>query len=154
MFKRDKNFEKESLVADFINIDWDSVLSVDEGDPIASCENFIEKTNSIIDTYIPLKKLSKKELKIQAKPWITSAIRKSIERRDKILSNFIKSKDDEHKEELYSRFKSLRNKIVSLTRASKKLHFQRYFTENSKNIKKTWSGIKYIKQRSPFIYVY
>ena len=32
----------------------------------------------VINTYLSLKKLSKKELKIQAKPWITNGIRSSI----------------------------------------------------------------------------
>ena len=36
----------------------------------------------VINTYLPLKKLSKKELKIQAKPWITNGIRSSIKRQD------------------------------------------------------------------------
>ena len=46
------------------------------------------------------------------------------------------------KHELYATYKTLRNKIVSLTRVGKKLHFQKYFTENCKDIRKTWSGIK------------
>ena len=96
----------------------------------------------VINTYHPLKKLSKKELKIQVKPWITNGIRSSIKRRDKLLRKFIKTKDEVLKDESYSTYKTLRNKIVSLTRAGKKLHFQKYFTENCKDIRKTWSGIK------------
>ena len=42
----------------------------------------------------------------------------------------------------YIQHMTLRTKIVSLTRAGKKLHFQKYFTENCKGIRKTWSGIK------------
>ena len=49
LYKRDKNFDKESLVADFINIDWDSVLSIDQANPIISFDNYIKKTNEIID---------------------------------------------------------------------------------------------------------
>ena len=46
------------------------------------------------------------------------------------------------KHELYATYKTLRNKIVSLTKAGKKLHLQKYFTENCKDIRKTWSDIK------------
>ena len=96
----------------------------------------------VINTYyLPLKRLSKKDLKFQAKPWITNGIRSSIKRRDKLLRKFIKTKDEVLKHELYATYKTLGNKIVSLTRASKKLHFQKYFTENYKDIRKTWSGI-------------
>ena len=46
------------------------------------------------------------------------------------------------KYELYATYKTLINKILSLTRAGKKLHFQKYFTENCKDNRKTWSVIK------------
>ena len=145
LFRGDKNYDKASLVSEFINIDWKSILKLDEANPATSFDNFNKKINEIIDIHLPLKKLSKKELKIQAKPWITAGIRNSIKRRDKLLRKFIKSKDEgKIKEDLYSKYKALRNKVVSLTRTSKKLHFQQYFAENSKDIKKTWSGIKNI----------
>ena len=54
---------------------------------------------------------------------------------------FIKTKDEVLKHDLYATYKTLRNKIVSLTRAGKKLHFQKYFTDNCKYIRITWSGI-------------
>ena len=103
------------MVADFINIDWDPLLNVDEANPNLSLDNFNKKVNEIIDTYLPLIKLSKKDLKIQAKPWITTGIRKSIKQRDLLLRKFIKAKDDNLKEEFHHKYKALRNKIVSLT---------------------------------------
>ena len=75
----------------------------------------------VINTYLPLKRLSKKDLKIQAKPWITNGIRSSIKRGDKLLRKFIKTRDEVLKHELYATYKTLRNKIVSLTMAGKKL---------------------------------
>ena len=47
-----------------------------KANPIVCLNNFSRKTNEVIDTYLPLVKLPKKELKIQVKPWITSGIRK------------------------------------------------------------------------------
>ena len=70
------------------------------------------------------------------KPWITSGIRKSIKQIDKLLRKFIKTKNEELKEELYDKYKNIRNKIVSIIRASKKSHFQQYFIENGNDIKK------------------
>ena len=78
LFEQDQNYDKVSLVTDFINISWDTVLNIDEANPIVCLNNFSRKANEVIDTYLPLIKLSKKELKIQVKPWITSGIRKSI----------------------------------------------------------------------------
>ena len=48
----------------------------------------------VINTYLPLKRLSKKDLQIQAKPWITNGIRSSIKRRDKLLRKLIQTKDE------------------------------------------------------------
>ena len=83
LFKREKNFDKESLVTEVINIDWKSVLKIEKGNPNLTFENYNKKMKEVINTYLPLKELSKKDLKIQAKPWITNGIRSSIKRRDK-----------------------------------------------------------------------
>ena len=109
LFKREKSYDKVGLVTDFVNINWDTVLNVDEANPIVCLNNFSRKANEVIDTYLPLIKLSKKELKIQVKPWITSKIRKSIKQCDKLLRKFIKTKNEELKEELYAKYKNIRN---------------------------------------------
>ena len=66
----------------------------------------------------------------------------SIKRRDKLLNSYINAKDVNRKEELHLQYKCLRNRIVALIRLSKKYYYQNYFSNNTKNIKKTWSGIK------------
>lgn len=45
---------------------------------------------------------------------------------------------------LHNNYKQYRNLIVDLIRKSKKQHYQKYFIENSNNIRKTWDGIKTI----------
>ena len=142
--KRDlRNYDKESLVADVL-IDWPKVLSTNLGDVNYSFDRFDQKINEILDKHVPLKKLSKKELKLQAKPWITQGILNSIKQRDKLLRKYINATEINHKEELHKEYKSLRNKIVAILRNSKKLYYQNYFQENAKDIRKTWSGIKNI----------
>ena len=145
IYKRDtKNIDRDNLIADVININWDTVLEMNKCDPDYSFNNFDKKINEILDKYAPIKKLSKKELKGLSKPWITTGIRKSIKRRDKILNSYIKCKDNTRKEELHSEYKTLRNRIVSLIKFSKKDHYRNFFVENSKDIRKTWKGIKSI----------
>ena len=41
----------------------------------------------------------------------------------------------------YSEYKQYRNKLLSITRLSKKNHFHAYFELNISNMKKTWQGI-------------
>ena len=143
--KRDiKSINKESLVADFLNTNWHEVLSIPKMDVNQSYACFDKSVNEIIDKHAPLKKLNKKELKLREKPWITPDIIKTIKIRDKLLRSYIKANEGKHKEQLHKEYKKCRNKIVSMIRNSKKMHFQNYFAENAKDIKKTWNGIKNI----------
>merc|ERR1739841_6425 len=86
--------------------------------------------------------MNKKELKLEAKPWITPGIILSIKRRDTLLKKFIACPEGDRKSLLHTQYKILRNKIVALIRLSKKNHYQEYFTKYSADIKKTWKGIK------------
>ena len=145
IMKRDtKNYVHEDLVADFISVNWDEVLELWKGDPNHSHERFNCKVNEILDKHMPWRKLNKKELRLQLKPWLTQGILKSIKRRDKLLRKYIGASDPTRKEELHNEYRKLRNKITALIRASKKTHYKQYFAENCENIKKTWIGIKNI----------
>ena len=119
-------------------------MSIEKGDPNYSFDMFDNKINEVMNKYIPLKKLTKKDFKLQMKPWITPGICNSIKRRDKLLRKYIEAKDDTIKEDLHARYKILRNQIVSIIRQSKKLYYQKFFTENANDIRKTWKGIKNI----------
>ena len=52
-------------------------------------------------------------------------------------------------EKLEKQFKTLKQKIFNITRSSKKLHYKRYFEENSDNIKKLWEGVNEIIKNRP-----
>ena len=145
LFKREtKNFDRENFIIDLLNIDWPSILKLEKEDPGYSFNSYEAKINTLIDKYMPLKRLTKREIKQQYKPWITNGIRKSIKRREKYYKKFIKAKDEVIKEDYHSKYKEIRNAIVTLCRQSKKMHFQKFFLENANNAKKTWKGIKSI----------
>ena len=144
ILRRKKNFIKEDLVADVINTDWNTVVSPEKMDSNNSLNSFKDTIYKILDKHMPLKKASKKELKLEAKPWITPGILNSIKRRDLLLNKFIKAPDGVLKNELHKQYKILRNKIVALLRLSKNNHYRTYFRSNSSDIKKTWKGIKSI----------
>ena len=145
LYKRDtKNFDRENFIADLINTDWPSICSIDKNDPNYSFDMFDMTTSKLMDKYFPLKKVTKQEYKQQFKPWITVGIRNSIKRRDYILGQYIKSNNDLKKQQLHANYKHLRNAIVSLIRTSKKNHYQKYFSDNTDNIRQTWKGIKSI----------
>ena len=88
--------------------------------------------------------MNKKDLRLQAKPWITPGILKSIKRRDKLLRKYIQLKEPIRKTEVHSQYKALKKQIIAIIRQSKKNHFQNYFNDNAEDIRKTWIGIKNI----------
>ena len=100
--------------------------------------------NELLDLYLPLKKMTKRELKQQQKPWITTGIFNSMKRRDRLLKKFTKAKHELIKIQYHKEHKKLRNQIVALSRINKKNYYQNFFTENANNLKKTWQGIKSI----------
>ena len=106
---------------------------------------FYAKLSEIIDFHIPVRKLSKRKLKIQSKPWITSAIRKSIQVKNKFYKKYLKTKSLYY----HSKFKFYRNKLNHLKRISKSNYYSDYFNRNSNNSKLVWKGIKQIIRVNP-----
>ena len=106
--------------------------------------SFLYITREILHKHMPLRRLTRKEIRAQAKPWLTQGILNSIQRKDHLLRKCIQAKDPNRKEILRTEYKTLRNRITYIISVSKKNHYQHYFAENHNNIKKTWSGIKKI----------
>ena len=125
-----------------LEVNWKEIIKIDKNDPNYSFNEFEKKVNIIIDNYIPLKKLNKKEIKQLSKPWISLGIRNSIRRRDLLYKKFIKAKSNDKKIEYHANYKKLRNTIVTLCRVSKRNYYHNYFAKNANNLKKTWKGIK------------
>ncbi len=144
IYRRQKLQNKEQLIADTININWMDVISPQKMDSNYSLEKLLENSLDIVNKHMPLKKMSKKDLKLEAKPWITPGIITSIKRRDSLLREYIKCPEGDNKNNLHVQYKVLRNRIVALMRLSKNNHLRNYFSNNSDNIKKTWQGIKSI----------
>jgi hypothetical protein len=65
-----------------------------------------------------------------------------MKRRDRLLHKYIRTKDTLGKHAAYNEYKLLRNQVLDLTRDSKKLFYQNYFSDNNNNLRKIWQGIK------------
>ena len=92
--------------------------------------SFYNKLNKLVKKHAPLKTVSKCKAKQLSKPWITRGLCKSI----KIKNDLFYSGDT-------ATYKLYRNKILSLSRQSKRLYYHSYFSSNLNNMKKTWEGI-------------
>ena len=96
--------------------------------------------NDLVSKHAPLIKLTKKDIKFRAKPWINNKIKKMMHIRDKIL-NKLKKKSDDATKALYKKF---RNRVAVLLKESKTNYFHNFFHTNGNNMKLLWSGIKSI----------
>ena len=131
-FKRNwSTFDQEKFVLDFFEINWKDKLNLNERNIDLSFDNFYKIINNLLDTHIPLKRLTKKQIKTMSKPWITQGLLTSIKKRDQIHKLFIKSKDLQEKLILEKQFKKYRNLIVHLCRRSKKNYFSGYNTQKT-----------------------
>ena len=102
----------------------------------------------MIETHVPLKNLSKKQLKRVSKPWITEAIKRSISNKDNLLKRCLRTKGD-LRSVLYSQYKLFRYRIVNLIRRrrSKSNYYRTFFDNNLKNSKMIWSVSSYQDQK-------
>ena len=58
-------------------------------------------------------------MKYKSKPWITLGLQKSISVKNKLLKNFINTKDPILKEEFHTNYKIYRNSLAILLKKSK-----------------------------------
>ena len=79
-------------------------------------------------------------MKLKEKPWVNDRILKMIRIRDRILHKLKKQQTPDNLK-LYKKF---RNRVSNELKESKARYFHDYFTTNSQNMKKLWSGIKTI----------
>ena len=145
LYKRDmKNFDKIKFIDNVSNFQWQQILQLDEKDPNISFESFLNSLNSLIDEYLPERRVTKKDLSTNKKPWISSDIMKMINKREHLFLKFTRAKDETIKQHYHDQHKALRNQIVSLSRESKKNYYQKFFSDNANNLRDTWKGIKEI----------
>ena len=108
---------------------------------------FYIRISEVIDTHIPIKQLSRQELKSRSKPWITSGIRTSIRIKNGLFTKFLKTKSTYY----HARFKFYRNKLNHFIYLSKRSYYNNFFSihVHVNNGKRIWQGIKSGCQRKP-----
>ena len=104
----------------------------------------MELMNDLVDEHGPLEKVTQKDYKRKLKPWINDDILLKISNENKIFKKYAKCKNIEDKKNLYEEYKILKNEITFLTRSNKKSYYDKYFSKNKENLRKTWQGIKEI----------
>ena len=140
--RKTKNFDRTNFLLDYLAIDWDNILEINKNDVNLSFEIFLNKLYSLLDIYMPLRKVTQKEYKRKFKPWISDQILSKIDTKNRKLKQYMECKNPAIKEILEREFKILKNELQTETRQSKKDFYDKYFTENKDNLQKIWKGIK------------
>ena len=74
--------------------------------------------------------------------WITQGLQNSIRKKNNIYSKCLKYKNKFMKELHQNNYKSYINLLSRLLKRAKEKYFTNFFSENIKDIKKTWKGTK------------
>ena len=83
--------------------------------PNISTAHLIETYQSLTDKYMPVRKLSRKELKFHQKPWYTKGIKISVNTRDKLHRKSLRTRklDDVKK---YKKYRNLLSRIIKISK--------------------------------------
>ena len=111
-----KNFDELGFEETLRNSDWYSTLALERNDPNISMNNLYNHVSNLLDKTAPLKKLSKKDIKL--KSWINQEIRSLMKKRDKLLHKYskLKDKNSEHARIIHTEYKQKRNALTNMKR--------------------------------------
>ena len=112
-------------------------------------DSYLDRMNAILAIHAPYKKINKYKLRFKVKPWITTALQKSITIINHVLKKFINCNESQTKEQLHTRHKEYRNLLSTILKRSKTYYYNHYFDINWNNIKSTWKRIKSILSINP-----
>ena len=108
----------KALAAEFISIDWNEVFTSesDATNVNSLFQSFYSRTTEIIDKHVPVRKLTRKEIKSLSKPWITFGVRTSIRVKQKLYEKYLKSGNTYY----LTKYRYYRNKVSGLIKNSKR----------------------------------
>ena len=106
-------------------------------------EYIVKTYQELLDKYMPIKKLSRKEKSFHQKPWLTKGIQISIKTRNNLKRWSLELKTEET-ERAYKKYKNLLNRV-------KKQSFNNYFgqniTKNKNDKRKVWRSLNEIANK-------
>ena len=134
-----------SLATEDFLIDLGSTLeNYPEINPNNSVNDDVSELTSIfmktLDKHAPLKPMSRREIKLNAKPWITKEILISIKTTNKLFKSCYQCQNPVKIEH----YKKHRNKLTHIKALAKQQRYDSLLRKNSNNPKKSWSVIREI----------
>ena len=124
--KRDKrNFDAEKFQTNLLD-DGKLLLDIINQETCgAACELYVDRFVTTLDEDYPMKELSKKETKIQQKPWLTPGLLKSIGKKRSLFKKFKSDKFKDKESTVYKQYKTYNDMINKLKRMSKTDYYKK-----------------------------
>ena len=95
---------------------------------------------AVLDKHAPLRIMTRKEMKLNSKPWITKVLLTSIKTKNKLFRNYVKNYNQENK----MNYKKHLNKLTHIKNLAKRMYYEKQIKENHQDSSKTWKIIKEI----------
>ena len=77
-----KSFNQQIFLEDIQNLNWNNILEFEEKDVDNSFNEFFLMIETLLDIYAQIQKLTKAELKLKSKPWLTTGTMTSIKKKN------------------------------------------------------------------------
>ena len=123
-------FNDNEFKNDLKSILWENILSQVNLSASSGFDLFFKLINTLLDGHAPIRKLSKKELSLKKKPWISRSIQSLVRERHKLFKSYCQETNPTVKLSKHNNYKRIRNVIVSKLKQSKKQYYQNYFQRN------------------------
>ena len=91
--RQTKNFDKFNFICDYFEIQWDTILETEQNNVNTPLEIFLAQINELVDKYMSLIKVTKREYKRRFKPWITDQIFQKMNMKNRPLQKYMNCKD-------------------------------------------------------------
>ena len=140
-----KNFDPIKFQKDLLELILYKIVNINEFNQAYDYSH--KMLLNILNVHFPLKILTKKEIELERKPWITKGILVSSKIKNKTYKAFCRKGKKDKNSAIYLKFKKYRDLINTLKRKSQKNYHTNYFIKNMNNAKKSWAGINTILHR-------
>jgi len=81
-------------------------------------DQFLKIFSQTVNNHASLKLASRKEKRIKSKPWLTQDILKSINKKNQLFQNFLKTKDNEKIHAEYKSYRNLLNQTIDKAKSN------------------------------------
>lgn len=134
-----KKYDKMLFRQDLQQIDWETILSPFNNDPVSMAATFQEIFESILNLHAPVRK---KRVRSQFAPWLTASLKNLMMERDML------KQEAEKYPEKWPAYKRLRNQVTREMRNAIRDYYHGLIDENIGNPKKMWKTINKVLDKN------